>query len=200
MRPTCYTCRKPQVSCYCKELYPVSSRPRIVILMHPLEARHPVGTGRLAHRCLENSRLWVGTGFDETSELACLIRDPAVNPLLLFPGPESLSLDALAPEKRSELLDSSREPVVIVLDATWSIANKMLRQSPILRSVPRVSFLPGPRSGFLVRRQPRPECLSSLEAIHRVLCLLDRPERYEGMLRVFESMVSRQLSFTRNLP
>lgn len=200
MRPTCYTCRKPQVSCYCKELHPVSSRPRIVILMHPLEARHPVGTGRLAHRCLQNSKLWVGTRFDERSELASLIRDPGVNPLLLFPGAESLSLDALDDGKRSELLDPAREPVVIVLDATWSIANKMLRQSPVLQGIPRVSFGPGPRSGFLVRRQPRPECLSSLEAIHRVLCLLDRPDHYAEMIRVFESMVSRQLSFTRNLP
>jgi len=200
MRPTCYTCRKPQVSCYCKELHPVSSRPRIVILMHPLEARHPVGTGRLAHRCLSNSRLWVGTEFDEQSELACLIRDPSLNPLLLFPGAESISLDGLDDDRRSEILDSTRESVVIVLDATWSIANKMLRQSPVLQAIPRVSFSPGPRSGFLVRRQPRPECLSSLEAIHRVLCLMDGPERYEGMLRVFESMVSRQLAFTRNLP
>jgi DTW domain-containing protein YfiP len=200
MRPTCYTCRKPQVSCYCKELHPVSSRPRIVILMHPLEARHPVGTGRLAHRCLSNSRLWVGTEFDEQSELACLIRDPSLNPLLLFPGAESISLDGLDDDRRSEILDSTRESVVIVLDATWSIANKMLRQSPVLQAIPRVSFSPGRRSGFLVRRQPRPECLSSLEAIHRVLCLMDGPERYEGMLRVFESMVSRQLAFTRNLP
>jgi DTW domain-containing protein YfiP len=168
--------------------------------MHPLEARHSVGTGRLAHRCLENSRLWVGIGFDDQSELARLVRDPAVNPLLLFPGPDSADLASLSHERRAELLDSAREPVVIVIDATWTIANKMLRLSPVLQEVPRVSFTPGPRSRFLVRKQPRPECLSSLEAIHRVLCLLDRPERYDGMIRVFESMVSKQLAFTRNLP
>jgi len=200
MRPTCYTCRKPRVSCYCDDLRPVTSRPRIVILMHPLEARHPVGTGRLAHRCLENSRLWVGVGFDDQSELARLVRDPAVNPLLLFPGPESVDLATILPEKRAQMLDPGREPVVIVIDATWSIANKMLRLSPVLQEIPRVSFTPASRSQFLVRRQPRPECLSSLEAIHRVLCLLDEPERYDGMIRVFESMVSKQLAFTRNLP
>jgi DTW domain-containing protein YfiP len=168
--------------------------------MHPLEARHPVGTGRLAHRCLENSRLWVGIGFDDQSELAKLVRDPSVNPLLLFPGAGSVDLATLSPPKRAEILDPAREPVVIVIDATWSIANKMLRLSPILQAIPRVSFSPGPESQFLVRRQPRPECLSSLEAIHRVLCLLDQPKRYDAMIRVFESMVSKQLAFTRNLP
>lgn len=168
--------------------------------MHPLEARQAVGTGRIAHRCLENSQLWIGTQFGSDSPIADLIRDPAVNPLLMFPGPNSLDLEGLEPTERSKLLNSSREPVLIVLDATWSLAKKMLRLSPVLHDVPRVSFVPRARSAFVVRRQPRPECLSSLEAIHRVLCLLDRPEPYVGMLRVFQSMVTRQLSFSQNLP
>ena len=172
-RAYCHSCRKPQVTCYCADLRPVSSRPRVVILMHPLEARHAVGTGRMAHRCLSNSKLWIGERFGPESELAALLRDPGVSPMLLFPGSDSLALDGLPDGDRSRVLNPAREPVLIVLDATWSLAKKMLRQSSALEGVPRVSFSPAGKSGFLVRRQPRPECLSSLEAIHRVLSLLD---------------------------
>ena len=187
MRSYCYSCRKPQVTCYCAELAPMASRPRAVILMHPLEARHPVGTGRMAHRCLSNSRLWVGTHFDHDSELARLIEDPGVLPLLLFPGPGSVDL-ACVPTLE-------REPVIIVLDATWHLAQKMLHHSPILKSLPRVSFSPDAPSRFLIRRQPRAECLSSLEAICRVLELSGNPEPVGPMLRVFDRMVAQQLAY-----
>jgi DTW domain-containing protein YfiP len=166
--------------------------------MHPLEARHPVGTGRMAHRCLSNSKLWVGKEFGEGSELVQLLRDPAVQPLLLYPGPGSLDLSKLSSEQKTTLLESKREPVIIVLDATWSLAQKMLRLSPDLQKVQRVSFAPEKHSRFLVRKQPRPECLSSLEAIHRMLTILDESRAsgyYDGMLEVFDRMVAKQLAY-----
>jgi DTW domain-containing protein YfiP len=196
-RATCYACRKPKMTCYCADLKPVASRPRIVILMHPLEARHPVGTGRMAHRSLSNSHLWVGKEFGEGSELIQLLRDPVVQPLLLFPGPKSLDLSKLSSEQKDALLNSKREPVIIVLDATWSLAKKMLRLSPELQRIQRVSFAADSRSRFLVRKQPQPECLSSLEAIHRVLTIVDETNSrsYDGMLEAFEKMVAKQIAY-----
>lgn len=175
----------------------MASRPRIVILMHPLEARHPVGTGRMAHRSLLNSLLWVGTEFGPRSELAQLLARPGCRPSLLYPGPQSIALDALTPEQRVELLPPHEDPVLIVLDATWDLAQKMLHHSPILQGIPRVSFESRESSRFLIRKQPRPECLSSLEAIHRVLTLLQDPADHSGMLRVFDQMVERQLRYSK---
>lgn len=149
----------------------------------------------MAHRSLANSHLWVGTHFGHDSELARLIGDPGVLPLLLFPGKASLDLACLGAPERREIFGSEREPVVIVLDATWELAQKMLHHSPILKSVQRVSFSPGARSKFLIRRQPRAECLSSLEAICRVLELSGNPEPVAPLLRIFDRMVAQQLAY-----
>lgn len=175
----------------------MASLPRIVILMHPLEARHPVGTGRMAHRSLSNSLLWIGTEFGADSELATLLAQPGCRPCLLYPGPGSLSLDTLTQAERDRLLPPEEDPVLIVLDATWDLAQKMLHHSPILQKIPRVSFESRETSRFLIRKQPRPECLSSLEAIHRVLTLLRDPADHSGMLWVFDQMVERQLAYSK---
>jgi DTW domain-containing protein YfiP len=66
--------------------------------------------------------------------------------------------------------------------------------------IPRVSFAPGRPSRYLFRRQPRAECLSTIEAVHRVIDLLDRPGGYpvrptgahENLLEVFDWMAERQ--------
>ena len=178
----------------------MASRPEIVILMHPLEARHPVGTGRMAHRCLSNSKLWVGSQFQEGSEFVSWVRHPEIQPFLLFPGKASRDLSVLSHFEKREFLDAARRPVVIILDATWDLAQKMLHHSPELQRMPRVSFAPEAKSRFLIRKQPRPECLSSIEAIHRVLSLLDDSQSYDGMLRVFDRMVQRQLEFAQKTP
>jgi len=197
-RPYCFLCRKPKVACYCAELVPVATRPRIVILMHPLEARHRVGTGRLAHRSLANSHLWIGTQFGADSEVAGLIADPGLKPLLLYPGNGSVDLARITSEQRKEYFGGEREPVVIILDATWSLARKMLHHSPLLQRIPRVAFEAGERSRFMVRKQPSEECLSSIEAIHRVLCLAGDAAQQESlapMMRLFDQMVAWQSGF-----
>jgi DTW domain-containing protein len=198
-RPTCYSCRKPQVSCYCRELHPKATRPAVVILMHPLEARHRVGTGRMVHRCLSNSRLWIGASFDEKSDAGRFLADPGRRSMVLFPGPESVLLDRLSREERCARLEGERESVLVILDATWPLARKMLKTSPALQTLERVSFTPEGTSGFKVRRQPHPQCLSSLEAIHRVLGFFSDPADHQGMMELFRRMVSRQAAYTERL-
>ena len=151
----------------------------------------------MAHRCLSNSSLWVGAEFNEKSEIHQLIGAPNTQPLLLYPGPQSLSIDSLTPELHQALLPPEKDALVIVLDATWDLAQKMLHRSPSLQSIPRISFEARDPSRFKIRRQPKPECLSSIEAIHRVLTLLDPGTSYDAMLGVFDRMVERQIEFAR---
>lgn len=151
----------------------------------------------MAHRSLTNSRLWVGTEFGAESELARHLTEPGTHPCLLYPGAKSLSLDTLTARQRNDLLPPGQDPALIVLDATWDLAQKMLHHSPVLQAIPRVSFESRETSRFLIRRQPRPECLSSLEAIHRVLTLLQDPADHSGMLQVFDQMVERQLRYSQ---
>ena len=199
-RPKCLRCRKPLVTCYCSDVAPISPPLKIVILMHPLEERHPVGTGRMAHQCLKNSEMMVGIDFQDHTRLAQLIDDPQYFPLLLFPGPQSVNLSQHEPAQQKTFVPDGKIPLVILLDGTWHLAKKILHMTRKLQILPRICFSLNKLSGFIVRKQPHPHCFSTIEAIHEVLELLS-PEDYKAtrahdmLLQVFTAMVSKQLGY-----
>jgi DTW domain-containing protein len=204
-RPRCWQCRKARVCCYCSDLEAFESHPRFVILIHPLEAKHPVGTGRMAHQSLSNSVLWQGQNFSDFAPLNHLLSDPKIFPVLLFPGEGSLNItEAPAHQQLLNAKTGDRELVVIVLDATWTLAKKMLRQTPALQALPKISFTPTKISGFVVRKQPASYCYSTIEAIHEVLRLLDSADhsirQRESLMYVFTKMVARQVAYQEARP
>lgn len=138
---------------------------RFVFLMHPKEFKHEkAGTGRLTHLCLENSEIVVGIEFDEHPRVRALVADPANHVVLLYPGAEACNLSTDAPPDLAE-----RRLVVLLLDATWACARKMLKLSPSLQRLPRVMFTPTAPSRFVIKQQPQAGCLSTLEATHELL-------------------------------
>ncbi len=148
------------------------TRTLFVLLTHPKEfKREKAGTGRLTHLCLPDSRILMGTEFDQHAELQAVLRDPAHFPVLLYPGPtaRNLSRGDLRPEDLG-----GRRLVVLALDATWACARKMLRLSPTLQALPRIMFTPGAPSRFVIKQQPQEGCLSTLEAVHETLLALER--------------------------
>jgi DTW domain-containing protein YfiP len=151
---------------------PMATRTRFVFLMHPKEyKREKAATGRLTHLCLPNSVIHMGTGFDRDEAVQAILHDPANFPVLLYPGPtaRNLSTGALT---AADL--GGRQLVVLVLDATWSGARKMLKLSPTLQALPRVMFDATTRSRYVIKQQPQEGCLSTLEATHEVLLALAR--------------------------
>ena len=195
-RVTCYRCFWPQSLCWCGSITPMPTRTRFVFLMHPKEyKREKAGTGRLTHLCLPESEIHMGVEFDQHAPVQALLRDPALHPVLLYPGPTALNLSQgeLPPESLA-----GRRLVVLVLDATWACAKKMLRLSPSLQALPRIMFTPTAPSRFIIKQQPQPGCLSTLEATHETLLALARSglDAYpdpEQLLRLFARMQQYQI-------
>jgi len=200
-RVRCLKCRKPEITCYCAELQPFLSEPQIIILMHPLEFKHPIGTGRLTHNCLSNSQLWVGADFANSSRLNSLLVDQNNSVTLLFPNKSSQDLSLLNHVERRSFLDTKKNNVIIVLDATWHLAKKMLHRTPELQKIPRICFTPVEHSKFIVRRQPHPKCYSTIEAVHEVLVLLNPEDakKPQHLMDMFQNMLAKQLSFKNHL-
>ena len=171
-RETCYRCFWPKPLCWCASIRPMETKTRFVFLMHPKEYKQEkAATGRLTHLCLTQSEIHVGVGFENHEAVQALVRDPCLFPVLLYPGRTALNLSTgmLA---AADL--GSRRLVVILLDATWSLGKKMLRLSPSLQRLPRIMFTsPGP-SRYVIKQQPHPACLSTLEATHEALLALER--------------------------
>ena len=210
----CYRCFWPAALCWCPSLLPMETRTHFVFLQHPKEFKEEkAGTGRLTHLCLPNSELHMGKGFDADESVQALLNDPANYPVLLYPGVQAVNLsEAGSGEKGAESQpDSSsshlsalrgqlqhRRLVVFLLDATWSGARKMLRLSPSLQRLPRIMFTPSAPSRYIIKQQPQAGCLSTLEAVHELLLVLERNglDRYpqpELLLGIFQRMQDFQL-------
>ena len=198
----CYRCFWPQSLCWCPTLQPMETRTRFVFLMSPKEFKQEkAGTGRLTHLCLPNSRLRMGQGFDADEEVQALIHDPQNFPVLLYPGlnARNLSKGDLTPADLG-----GRRLVVFLIDATWGGARKILRLSPSLQRLPRIMFTPSAPSRYVIKQQPQEGCLSTLEAVHELLTVMERSglDQYTkpGQLHeVFQRMQDFQLKCAADL-
>jgi DTW domain-containing protein YfiP len=159
----------------------METRTRFVFLTHPKEFKQEkAATGRLTHLCLAHSEVHMGVAFDEHVVVGELLRDPRNFPVLLYPGQDAINLsDSPVHDPASPLAVLGRQLeqrtlVVFVIDATWALGRKMLRLSPSLQRLPRIMFTPSTPSRYLIKQQPHPGCLSTLEATHELLTTLER--------------------------
>ena len=183
----CPRCGRPLGVCLCPHLVEITTRTRVLILQHPRESTVPVGTARLAELGLVNLVRHVGTEFADCEPVRAALADPLAPPILLFPGEGAKDLTREAPTGPTTL---------VVIDGSWSEARKTLRRNPELRRLPRYGLGAGPPSRYRIRREPRPDCLSTIEAIARALAILENDDGLaRGLLRPFEALVEQQLRF-----
>jgi DTW domain-containing protein len=158
----------------------METRSRIVLLMHPKEYRkQKTGTGRLACLHLANSEILPGIAFDRHPRVRELVDSPSNLAVLLYPGPGAADLGATVPGGGSPAAErlaadlQGRRLVVFLVDSTWACSHAVLRESPGLMSLPRLMFRAREKSRWVIKRQPRDYCLSTIEAIHELLCALE---------------------------
>lgn len=199
-RGECYACRRAKKNCLCGGIKPFATRMRFVILMHSEEAhKQRTGTARLAKLCLENAELLTGEDFTDNERVNSLLRDPAYSPFLLYPGPEALSFKTLGKDP----LPEGKTLLVFVLDGTWRGARSLLNRSGNIRALPRLSFSRGYTSRFIIKKQPLPHCVSTIEAVY-YLCKEAAEAGYEelgtrpeALLDLFKELVDTQLHYQK---
>jgi DTW domain-containing protein len=164
----------------------IETRSRVVLLQHPRERDMPLGTARMASLCLTNSELHVGNVWHRSSALEHALSDPERPPMLLYPSPDARDVDQ----------DPPPGPItLIVVDGTWSNSGKMVRRDPTLSVLPRLGFRPARPSEYRIRREPRHDYVSTVEALVHVLGVLEGdPARFEPMLAPFRHMIQVQVS------
>ena len=153
----------------------------MVILQHRRERDVAINTARIAALCLPNAELHVGTTFDP----AIFEGDPSRPPALLWPGEGAEDVEAAPP---------SGPITLVVVDGTWSQAKKLVRTNLVLEKIRRFAFRPPNPSDYRIRREPRVDFVSTLEALVFVLGVLEGDrERFLPMLAPFRAMVDAQL-------
>jgi len=163
----------------------VETATRLLVMQEAGEAAHPFGTVRLLAMAME--RLTVVTVAGRHAPVAVPPFDMPPRTAVLFPSTGATPVD--------QLDDGARPETLIVLDASWRHARRMLHQHPWLNALPHVRLTDTPPSRYRIRKPPSAEALSTLEA---VVAALEHLEPDNGdlqlLLDAFDGMVARQLA------
>ena len=197
MSERCFKCFKPKSVCLCKYGAEIDSGVKFVFLMHPKEFRRQrTGTGYLAHMCLKNSEVIVGLDFEKNARLKELLTSPDFFPVLMYPDENALTVD----KESFKIQMTGRKLLVLILDATWFCSKKMIQHNPFLLELPKLSFSGSYRSIFTFKREPSPECISTIECCYYMIKemqsagLAPASIDPEPLMNIFKAMIKLQLT------
>jgi DTW domain-containing protein YfiP len=176
-----------------------------VILIHPMEFRRRIATGRMTHLSLTNSHMFMAEDFSDHARVNELLHDSKRQCFMLYPAKTAVNLSGLSMAERFGLIEENRTTTIFVIDGTWSTARKMVRVSENLQTIPRICFTPPEPSNFHLRKQPKVNCYCTLEAVHHTIELLGdacgfdtKERRHDSLLETFDKMVRHQFDLAHN--
>ncbi|WP_434359521.1 DTW domain-containing protein [Parasalinivibrio latis] len=184
----CPHCGKAKKACICQWITPVSNDIPVIVLQHPDEVSQPLGTARILNLSLEHCYLLVGEDFSQNEELEALLEKPEINWHLLYPADHATPAGELH-------ITEGRKTGLILLDGTWRKAYKMFQLSTSLHPLPCISLGGIAPSNYRIRKSPKAEGLSTVEAACLALGELSgKPQDYYPMLETFNKMIDFQIN------
>ena len=203
-RNLCTDCWQPDFNCYCHAIEKFDPHIEFVVLIHPVEARRRIATGRMSYLSLENSHIIRGMSFADCPTVGRLLADSNYHNVMLARGEGSIDLTNMSEQQKEKHFTSDKKLRVFVIDGTWTNAGKMITRSPNLQKLPRFCFTPDKPSNIRVRKQPNPLCYCTLEAIHHLIGLLGPSQGFDvsgrthdNLLKPFNWMVGQQVERLR---
>ncbi len=191
MRENCYECWRPRSHCVCGTVPAVPNRTKIHIIQHPREKRHAIGTVRLLNDGLQNIAVHVAGPWDDG--FADLKNQIPPDAGLLFPGPDAKVL--------AELSEGERPKDLVVLDGTWGHARTLFSESPWMADLQRFVIEPSEPSRYRIRKEPKVEFVSTLEAVVYALNALEPElENLNELVPAFDRMIDKAIASHKDAP
>lgn len=179
-RALCDKCARPLKVCICNALTELQAPLEVVIWQDPTEAKHKLSTAPLLNLSITNSRLLVGEEFGFTD----IFSDSRIGECaLLYPLADG-----------TELVERDKQQVkkLLILDGTWRKVRRLIHLNPWLNDLSYISLHPDFQSQYRIRKSPRADGLSTIEAGVAALSWLDEQQDYSPVLNVLEKMVQLQ--------
>ncbi|MDN3652899.1 tRNA-uridine aminocarboxypropyltransferase [Thalassotalea ponticola] len=178
-RQYCTRCERPLVTCLCKFCQHIDNRVQVLFLQHPKEQGHSKGSVPLAHLSLQNSQVIVGEDFSHCEPLNKLIGNDEVNVAVLYPSASAKPATELS-------VAQQRKQVIVIIDATWRKAYKMMQLSTNLQRLPAITLAAEIKSQYVIRKHHKASDVSSLEACAHALGALEGDtDKYQPLLDAF---------------
>ncbi len=206
----CPQCEKIIPLCFCAELTAHDNRVPVLILQHPQEPDKELGSARIANLLLKNSVLRTGLSVANLKTAIGYESDPS-KWIVLFLGAkykfneiqrDAARSDIYIFDKKDQVVSLPLDDIkgVIAIDGTWAQAKTMWWRNPWLLKCKRAVINPRRKSLYgHLRREPRPECLSTIETIAYTLEVLGEEERVTNdLLHAFQTLLNRYKNYAKN--
>src|SRR5690349_15951858 len=198
----CPRCGKPAPLCVCAGIEPLDNTVALLILQHPQEQDRDLGTARLTALHFKHAQLKIGLSWPSLSKILGRTTDPQ-RWAILYLG--SVKVEAVAPGRDMVVVNKNGNAVdhqetalreiegIILLDGTWSQAKALWWRNPWMLKCKRVVLGPKRPSRYgKLRREPRSDGLSTIEAAAMLLARLERKPEIETALHAsFERLLAR---------
>lgn len=200
---TCPTCYKIKPLCVCELVKPHDNQRHVLILQHPQEPDKELGSARLANLMLKNSTLKTALSVANLRKAVGFDADPS-EWIVLFLGSKYKfrelarvedESDLYVFDRKGELADIEAEDIkgIIAIDGTWAQAKTLWWRNPWLLKVHRAVLNPRALSRYgNLRKEPRKECLSTIESIAYTLEVLGEDKHTtDDLLQGFDGLLGK---------
>jgi DTW domain-containing protein len=181
----------------------IDNRVFVLVLQHPQERRETLATAAATVAALRRAKLVAGLSWPNLSRALGHRADPrrwgvlylgSARPATLDPGREVILLERNGAPVRDPAAILRALDGIVLLDGSWKEAKTLWWRNPWLLKLHRLALNP-PRPARLgrLRREPRREALSTLEAAALVLRHLEPgPAAADTLLAVLDQLMAAQ--------
>ena len=152
-----------------------------VILQDEKEAKHALSSAPILEKSIVGAVRLVGEYFDPLSILG---PDWRAETVLVFPAENAVTADQL---------ESKNIKNIILLDGTWRKVARLMYLNSWLAEVPCVAIQATKTSQYKIRKSPRQDGLSTIEAAVAALNGLVSESDYSAILPAFYKMIDLQI-------
>jgi DTW domain-containing protein YfiP len=200
--PDCPRCHKPPALCVCEGIARIDNKVSLLVLQHPQEQDRELGTARLAVLHFKDAQLKIGLSWANLAKVLGHPADPqrwAILYLGSVKAAEALpNREIVVVNKNGAAVDHQDVALrdidgIILLDGTWSQAKALWWRNAWMLKCKRVVLGPKRPSRYgKLRREPRSDGLSTIEAAGMLLSRLERKPEIEATLNAsFERLLTR---------
>jgi DTW domain-containing protein YfiP len=196
-RHYCQKCTKPDKTCICKWLSPQVNSIAVLVLQHPDKEKKAIGSAKLVTLGLTKSKVLTSLHITENEVLTILGKLSCSRPLLIYP--QSLNDEHLhyvydfEKEHFTSLPLQKAYDSIILLDGTWRNTRELLHCNAWLNQLPTLNLKNVGESSYRIRQAKQAGALATIEAVSKVLGLLEESFISEKLLLPFEKMIEFQI-------
>jgi len=209
--PDCPRCGKPQSLCVCADIAADHNAIEVLILQHPQEQDRMLGTARLTMLHFKRATLKIGLSWPSLSKILGRTVDPQRWAILYLGSLNAREVapddDIVAVNRKGEAEPNQKGILrglegVILLDGNWSQAKALWWRNAWMLKCRRIILGPKIPSRYgRLRREPRPDGLSTIEAAALLVGRLEkRPELESRLVANFERLLERYRELQKTTP